>query len=196
MSNTILVDIPDTLYGERVVLRPPHPGDGKAVFEAVEESREFLYPWLPWTDRHNTPEASESFVRRAYSRWVSRDDLALAIWNRETGAYIGGTGLHRINWEIPAFEIGYWIRKSQEGKGYVSEAVMVLAQCAFEQLEAKRVLIRCATSNVRSRAVPERLGFKLEGILRNDIKLADGNVVDTALYAWTDEDWQMRIGQS
>ncbi len=94
------------------------------------------------------------------------------------------TGLHRIDWEIPKFEIGYWVDTRKAGHGFITEAVEGLAHFAFSELSAKRVEIQCDTNNWRSRAIPERLGFKLEGIHYNDSVAIDGNELrDTCVFA-------------
>lgn len=191
-QNLVLRDLPEFLEGDRIILRCPKAGDGAVVFEAVDESRDTIYPWLPWTDKHDTPNDSEEFARRAAIRWMTREDLTMAIWHKESGRYLGGTGLHRINWETPSFEIGYWIRKSEEGKGYITEAVRVLAKFVFEELHAQRLFIRCSHENMRSRAVPSRLGFVCEGTMRNEIRLADGKLSDIVVYSMTPEDWHNR----
>ena len=59
--NPILLDLPEQLVGERVLVRPYRPGDGGALWEAVEESREHILPWLPWGDTHKTRADSEAF---------------------------------------------------------------------------------------------------------------------------------------
>ena len=81
------------------------------------------------------------------------------------------------------FEIGYWVRKSAQGQGYVSEVVAALARMAFEELQARRVEIRMDVNNARSRVVAERCGFELEGILRRDALTVDGEPRDTCVYA-------------
>ncbi|HEX5324870.1 MAG TPA: GNAT family N-acetyltransferase [Capsulimonadaceae bacterium] len=186
----IMQPIPDELAGERVLVRPLRPGDGAAIWEAVDESREHLRPWMPWVEKHVTPEHSEDVARRAHGRWILREDLMVGIFDLATGRYLGGSGLHRIEWDIPSFEIGYWIRVSEEGKGYVSEAVKLLCGLAFEHLFANRVFIKCDSNNTRSAAVPKRLGFVHEATLRNAGKTPTGELRDTMIFAMTPLDYQ------
>ncbi len=96
---------------------------------------------------------------------------------------VGSSGLHRINWDIPKFEIGYWCRKRFQGQGYITESTAAITKFAFETLGAKRVEIRCDPKNIRSRRIPERLGFELEGILRNDQLSPSGELRDTMIFA-------------
>jgi ribosomal-protein-serine acetyltransferase len=186
----ILRDLPSELIGERVLLRPPRPGDGAAIWEATDESREHLKPWMPWIEGTKTPADSEQYARRSAASWITRDDLPLTIWERATDRYLGGTGFHRIHWEVPSFEIGYWIRKSAEGQGYITETVRLLCRFAFEPLEANRVEIRCDSRNERSAAVPRRLGFHHEATLRNDSRSISGELRDTFVFAMLPADYE------
>ncbi len=186
----ILRDVPEELWGERVLLRPFRVEDAESVHEAVAESVEYLQPWLPWaTPAYDLVEA-QSFVRRALAKWILREDLAIGIWRREDGRFLGGTGLHRIHWDIPAFEIGYWLRKSEEGRGYMSEAITLLTRACFETLKANRLEIRCDSRNLRSANVPRRLGFVHEATLRNDSRATTGELRDTFVFALTPEDYK------
>jgi len=94
------------------------------------------------------------------------------------------------NWDIPSFEIGYWIRRPAEGKGYVTESVKLIGRLAFEQLGAQRVMIRCEPRNQRSKAIPERLGYSYEGTLRREVPDADGVPRDVRVYSLIPEEFQ------
>lgn len=185
----ILIDLPNKLIGERVLVRPLRPGDGSAVYEAVDETREQLDPWMPWAQNTKTADDSEVAARRGAAKWLLREDLMVGIWERKTGRYLGGSGLHRIDWSVPAFEIGYWIRTSAQGQGYVSETVRLLCDLAFGTLAANRVEIRCDALNVRSIAVPRRLGFVQEATLRSDCRDESGELRDTLIFAMTPDDY-------
>ena len=189
LPKPILRDLPDTLTGPRVLLRPVRPGDGAAIYEAVEEARAEISPWLPWAEKTRSAEDSEEAARRGWAQWQTREDLMVGIWDKATGLYLGGSGLHRINWAVPAFEIGYWLRTSAWGQGYASETVQVLCQFAFGTLGANRVEIRLDPRNARSRAVSERLGFVLEATLRNQVRDGAGELRDTLIFALTPDDY-------
>ena len=189
-SVPILLDLPNEFLGERVLVRSLRPGDGAAVWEAVAESREQISPWLPWVEKTLAPEDCEAAVRRGAAKWQTREDLMVGVWEKRTGRYLGGSGLHRIDWGVPAFEIGYWLRVSAWGHGYISETVQVLCRFAFETLGAKRVEIRCDGRNERSIAVPQRLGFVQEARLRNQCRDRSGELRDTLIFALTYEDYE------
>ena len=185
----ILRDLPDELIGERILIRPLRPGDGAAIFEAVDESRELIGPWLPWVEKTQSIADSEEYARRGAALWLTREDLAVGIWDRATDRFLGGSGIPRMDWAVPSFEIGYWLRTSAWGQGYITEAVQVLCRFAFETLGANRVEILCDAKNTRSAAVPKRLGFVQEAHLRNDVRGGAGDLRGTLVFALTPDDY-------
>lgn len=150
--NPLLLDFPDHFETERLILRSPRLGDGPAVYAALQESLPELLPWMPWAHTETHPEDSESFVRRNAAWFMMRQELTFSMFRREDAYFIGNTGIHSIDWDLLHFEIGYWIRTSEQRKGYVSEAVRGLTRFCFETLQAERVEIRCDSDNERSAA--------------------------------------------
>lgn len=179
----ILRDFPDFIETERLLIRAPRPGDGTVVNKATRETIAELQPWMPWAQTEPTPEESEMYVRQGAADWLTRKNLPLLIFRRSDGLFLGGTGFHRIDWSIPRVEIGYWLRTSETGKGYMTEAVEGLTRFAFETLGAVRIEIRCDARNVASAAVAKRAGYTLEGTFRYDGRGADGSLRDTLIFA-------------
>jgi ribosomal-protein-serine acetyltransferase len=184
----VLLPLFERLQGERVLVRPYAESDAAALQEAVAESREHLRPWLPFADEHQTVDESRAFIRRVTAKWLVREDMGVGLFDAKTGRYVGGSGLHPRDWDLRFFEIGYWVRQSAEGKGYVSEAVRLLADYAFASLAANRIMIRCDARNLRSAAVARRLGFIEEALLRNDSLALDGTLRSTLVFALTPDD--------
>ncbi|MCF8205419.1 MAG: GNAT family N-acetyltransferase [Methylotenera sp.] len=183
----LLLDIPERLDGERTVLLAPRAGLGAEMAVVITQSLAHLRPWMPWAQDAPSAESAELVVRRMQADFMARRDLCFQIYARRpdgsAGRLLGGTGLHRIDWAVRKFEVGYWIRPEAAGQGHVSEAVRLLTVLAFGPLDARRVEIRCDTRNTRSRAVAERCGFALEGVLRCDSLGVDGRPRDTCVYA-------------
>jgi len=181
----ILIDVPEAIETERLLLAAPRPGLGVALSVAITESIGQLQPWMPWAQQAPSWEESELVVRRAQAEFILRTNLNYQIYDRaaEGRRLLGGAGLHRIDWAARRFEVGYWVRASAQGQGYVSETVQALTKMAFEQLRARRVEIRMDDVNLRSRAVAERCGFELEGILRQDSLSPSGEPRNTCVYA-------------
>ncbi len=186
-TDPLLIDVPVRLDTPRLLIRCPQPGDGAAYLEAILASLDALKPWMPWAHEPQEPAGSEARARKFQADYLARADLVMAMFLRgddgSAGLLVGGTGLHRIDWSVPRFEIGYWCRSSHVGQGLVSEAVGALADMAFAQLRAQRVEIRCDDRNERSWRVAERCGFALEGVLRKDTRDVDGQPRDTRVYA-------------
>ncbi|MGI9149193.1 MAG: GNAT family N-acetyltransferase [Chloroflexota bacterium] len=185
----VLVDLPDELLGPRITIRPYADPDAAALWEAVDESRASLRDWMPWVTEYDSADAALATVRRLRARWLLREDLAVGMFDRHSGRLLGGIGLHRIDWTIRRFEIGYWIRESAARHGYVTEAVQVLTRFAFDRLDANRIEIRMDVRNPRSRAVPERLGFVYEGCLRSAVPDVHALPADIAVFALIPEDF-------
>jgi RimJ/RimL family protein N-acetyltransferase len=181
-----LPDVPELILGDLVELRAPAVEHTDAVGEAVRESLPELKVWMPWATDDYDREGAELSLRRAVAAFVTRDDLRYQVFEAGTERFLGSTGLHRIKWSVPRFEIGYWLRTSATGRGYVTDAVRALTRTAFERLGAKRVEIRCDDRNAPSAAVAERCGFALEGVLANFSVGTDGTVRDERVYALTD----------
>jgi RimJ/RimL family protein N-acetyltransferase len=181
------VEIPARIDTGRLLLRQPQPGDGWALCEAVSASIDELRLWMPWAQDETTTEASEANVGRMQANFERREDLVYFIFERGPdggeGALVGGTGLHRIEWTVPRFEIGYWRRTDRAGRGFVTEAVRALSRMAFDALAAQRVEIRMDNRNLASARVAERAGFRCEGLLRRDTRGVSGEVRDTLVYS-------------
>ncbi|HEX9412522.1 MAG TPA: GNAT family N-acetyltransferase [Ktedonobacterales bacterium] len=183
-----LIHLADELRGERVLLRPYRADDAPALWQAIDASRDHIRPWLPFADRHRTVDETRDWISHRMAAWLLREDLGLSIWERGTEHFLGGIGLHPRNWDIGYFELGYWLRQSAEGHGYLSEAVRLLTDYAFDALHANRIEIGCDTRNQRSAAVAERLGFVREAHLRNHASSMDGTLRSTYIFALTPSD--------
>lgn len=180
--NPILIDFPQSFETERLLIRVPRVGDGAAVNAAIIESLAELKPWMPWAQEGPSVDDTEENIRQAIARTILREDIRLQFHLKD-GKFVGSSGLHRIDWSVPRFEIGYWVRTSLCGKGYCTEGVRAIAAMAFDSLKAKRVEIRCDDQNVASRRVAESAGFDLEGTLRNDSTDSASRVRSTAVYS-------------
>ena len=139
MKNPILLDFPYSFETERLVIRGPLPDDAAPLRAAVLESQAELKPWMPWAVDVPTEEWYCVRVREGRLKFLAREDLWMMLTLKDGGTIIGGSGLHRIDWSVPKFEIGYWARTSHAGRGYITEAVNGITRFAFEQLGARRV---------------------------------------------------------
>ena len=183
VENPILRDFPYSFETERLIIRGPLPEDAAPLHAAVVESQEELKPWMPWAMEVPTEAWYRVRVREGQLKFLAREDLWLMLVHKATGAIIGGSGLHRIDWNVPKFEIGYWVRTSYAGQGYVTEAVKRITDFAFDTLGARRVEIRCDVKNERSAAVARRAGYPLEATFHCDARDHFGHLRDTYIFA-------------
>jgi RimJ/RimL family protein N-acetyltransferase len=182
-TDQILLEFPESFETERLFIRAPLWGDGTLVNEAIRESIHELRPWMPWVQQIPDIDETEMNIRRARLQFLERTNMRLHLVLKDTGEFIGSSGLHRIDWQVRKFEIGYWVRTPFCGQGYISEAVQGITDFAIHTLGANRLEIRCDARNKRSARVAERLDFTLEGILRNDSCDVDCALCSTKVFA-------------
>lgn len=154
--------------------------DAEALYALTDANREHLRPWLPWVDSTTSVADTEAFIRAGIEQHARDDGFQAGIWYR--GRLAGTIGLHYLRRPEGETEIGYWLGAEFTGLGLMTDAVRALTKYALEELGMARIVIRCASANRRSRAVPERLGFAHVG----PVSLAEGareHPVDGEVYA-------------
>jgi ribosomal-protein-serine acetyltransferase len=167
-------------------LRPFEESDADQLWRLVAANRAYLAEWLPWAAGESTVERHLEFIRQARRQAADDNGFQTAIVDGE--AIVGVIGFHRVDWTNRATSIGYWIAEASRGRGTVTEAVRALTTHAFEVWKLNRVEIRAATGNARSAAIPTRLGFTLEGVLRQVERHAD-HFKDVAVYSVLAPEW-------
>ncbi len=158
----------------RLMIRPPQMGDGVDLNAAIVESFSTLHEKMEWASKKPTVEESEIYVRQAVANWILKRNeepfLPLFLFDKKSGNFIGSTGFHHINWDLPAIETGYWIRDSASGKGLMTEAINALTQYAFKQMNVTRITITCDKDNILSQRIAERLNYTLEAVIKSNRK--------------------------
>lgn len=138
--------------------------DAKELFTLCDRNRGRLGEFLPWIESTHSPGDVTAFLTSAAEQ--HRDGLGFHAGIRVGGRLAGCAGMHPIDVPNRSVAIGYWIDRKAEGQGLITLAAGALVRLCFAEYGLHRVEIRCATHNHRSRAVPLRLGFREEGILR------------------------------
>ena len=183
LLHALLLDIPELVKTPRLTLEATRAGRGAQIGEAVNESYAQLKRWMPWASEPQSQEDSEAHCRTMQAKWHAREEIDYCFVRSADGVLVGKGGLHTIDWSVPKFEIGYWIRSSCAGQGYATEATDALAGMARSALGAARLEIRSDARNTASRRVAEKCGFELEGILKRSRRDASGELADACVYA-------------
>jgi ribosomal-protein-serine acetyltransferase len=172
---------------DNVDLKECGPHQAAALFAVIEANRPYLRQWLPWLDDTTSVEQVDRFLRD--SRKKAEHDNGYTFIVRYDNRIVGVMAENSIDWRNRRAELGYWVDQAHQGKGIITLSVARLMRRAFEDLALNRVTIQCAVGNTRSRAIPERLGFTMEGVLREGERLYD-RYVDLAVYSMLRKDWK------
>jgi ribosomal-protein-serine acetyltransferase len=172
---------------DRCELRLIQESDAAELAAVVDANRTHLSRWLPWA-AENTVDDTRDHIRRARDQ-AERDDGLQAVIVCD-GRIVGGAGYHRIDRANHSTSIGYWLAEDAQGRGIMTRAVGAMVTIAFSDWQLNRVEIRCAPENARSRAIPERLGFREEGTLRQAERIGD-RYLDSVVYSMLASDWSL-----
>ncbi len=178
------------LKGPRVYLRPPRRTDYRPWAEVRAASRRFLEPWEPaWPEDALTRACYRRRLRRAALDWRDDTGYAFHVLHREDHRLLGGIGLNNVRRGVAqSGSIGYWIAVHEARHGFMSEAVPAILDFAFDQLSLHRVEAACLPSNIASRNLLLKLGFKEEGLARKFLRI-NGAWEDHLQFAMLREDF-------
>lgn len=171
---------------DRCRLAPLELADADELFSLTDANRRHLRRWLPWLDGVRGVDDTRTFIRAAQAQAARNDGVQLAL--TVDGRIAGMVGQHHVDWRNRSTSIGYWIGESFQGRGWTTSACRALIGRAFGRTRLNRVEIRCAPDNLRSRAIPIRLGLREEGLLREVEWLYD-RFVDHVIYAALAREW-------
>jgi ribosomal-protein-serine acetyltransferase len=166
-------------------LRLLDESDAEELHALIEANRSYLARWLPWAEGQTFAETL-AFVRRAREQLNRNDGFQAAVVCE--GAIGGVIGYHGVDWGNRSTSLGYWLSEARRGRGTMTGAAQILTDHALSAWELNRVEIRAALENSRSRAIPERLGFRAEGTLRAAERVG-GRYLDCVLYSMLGSDW-------
>lgn len=161
--------------------------DAEALHQLTEANRAHLRRWLPWVDHSKTKEDTEGFIKMTLEQLPARRGIQAGVWY--DGNIAGVVGHNQVNSSHRQCGIGYWLGEAYEGKGLMTKACMALFDYSFNIMNLNRIEIRCGEGNHKSRKIPERLGCKNEGTLRQAELLPSG-FHDIVVYSMIKADWQ------
>ncbi|RBW67831.1 GNAT family N-acetyltransferase [Bacillus taeanensis] len=172
---------------EHAYLKLLEPQDAEGLFHVINSSRTHLRQWLPWVDFNRTADDSRTFIKHTQKQFFEQNGFQAGIFYKENLA--GVIGFHQIDWSNSSTSIGYWLGEHYTGQGLMTKACAALVNHAFTYYKLNRVEIRCAARNTKSCAIPERLGFTKEGVIRDNERI-DGRFVDHVVYGMLKREWQ------
>lgn len=175
--------------GNETELRILEERHTEQLFTLTMANCDHLRQWLPWVDQLRSPDDTRAFIKAGLEQFARGEGFQAGIWYQ--GELVGVIGYHRIDKANRRAGIGYWLARRFQGRGFVTRACEALVAHAFAGLGLNRVEIHCAVDNARSRAIPERLGFRQEGVLRQVERVGD-RFVDHAVYAMLAGEWEER----
>ncbi len=149
------------------------------LFSVTQANRNYLREWLPWLDAVQTPADTLRFIEGTIEQFESgRGPQYGVFWDKKL---CGVVGFHSLNEKTREGSIGYWLSENCTGSGIMTEAVQELLRVGFKHYHLAAIEIHCAAENVRSRKIPERLGARLDRIVKDAEWLYDRHV-DHAVY--------------
>ncbi len=166
-------------------VRPLEIEDADELQALVERNREHLARWMPWAAGQDR-EGTERFLAEAEEQIIRDDGFQAAV--EPDGEIVGVVGFHAIDWVNRNTSLGYWLAADAQGRGTMTTTVNALLDHVFYEWELHRLEIQCARENARSRAIPERLGFREEALLR-EAELVGGRYLDSVVYGLLETEW-------
>lgn len=175
------------VINETVSLELASQQHAETLFAAVDNNREHLSRFLPWVGNMQSADDMKNYLQYCETLYQQKTEVSFVI--AVAGKIAGRIGLHYIHPHNKTAAIGYWLGKEFEGRGIILQSCKALIQYGFEQLGLHRIEIKAAVQNTRSQAVPEKLHFTKEGILRQ-AELVNGEFVDLVLYSLLQPEWK------
>lgn len=171
-------------------LRTLHRGLAARIFQTVDAERAQLGRWLPWV--HSTLGLPDTvrFLQNARDLFLQGGGIHGAIWYQDE--FVGMMALHVLSKADGVGNVGYWLSSRAQGKGIVTRLLAAFLTYCFDEWRLHRVELMCAVGNEASCRVAERVGFRLEGVLR-EARLVNGAYTDMKLYALLEQEWRTKV---
>lgn len=159
------------------LLMPQH---APSLFALTDQNRHFLGQWLPWVNSTVQEKDTEKFIKEQHKLYCEGKALHAAIEFKDK--IIGVIGYDEVDSANDIGHLGYWLGEEFNGNGFMTMATREMVSIGFNDYALNRIEIQCATANTKSKAIPERLGFVQEGILRSSEKV-NGQYLDLVVYS-------------
>ncbi|UOD91110.1 GNAT family N-acetyltransferase [Staphylococcus haemolyticus] len=172
---------------EHVTLKILEEREAEQLFKLVDSNRDYLGEFLPFVEYTTEVAHSKKFIQSALEQFTRCDGFHCGIWYDDE--LVGVIGLHYLDLVNKRTSIGYYLAKNFQKKGIMTACTKVLIRYVFEEFDINRVEIQMSTRNPKSKAIPERLGFTQEGVLRSNERLR-GEFSDSYVYSLLREEYE------
>ncbi|WP_147805192.1 GNAT family N-acetyltransferase [Alkalicoccus halolimnae] len=169
------------------ILEPRH---AKELYQVIDDSRETIGEWLSFPSHTNKVDDTAAFIKKSLKRLAENNGYWAGIWHN--GRIAGSIGFLYIDWSAKKTEIGYWLGDEFTGKGLAAKALSQFIDHSFNDLGLRKIEVNTASKNLRSRTIPEKLGFTQEGTIRN-YEYLNGEYHDRVIYGLLKEEWHLPI---
>lgn len=181
---------PGIIEAERLALRKYTADRAADLFRLVDANRTILIEnFAPLAKEILSTDAAKSLIAKKSEEWDKRTGFCYGIYLRASNALIGQLQVKNLVWDIPSAELSYFVDRSYQRQGLVSEAITAILATMFEPLHFNRVFVRIITKNVASIELAKKLGFKHEGIHRAGFRCGHGELHDVHSFALTAGDY-------
>jgi ribosomal-protein-serine acetyltransferase len=170
-------------------LRPLEPWQAEEFLAHIDRARATVDPWIPWASRSTDLESARATLQSYADKQAADAGRIHGIWL--DGTLVGGVMFVRFDPGTGNCEIGVWTEPAGAGHGLVTSAARVLAEYALVERGMHRIEWITTPSNARSRGVAERLGMKLDGVLRSEY-VHRGERHDAEVWSLLADEWTPR----
>ena len=172
---------------ENLELRTLDTTDAQTFFDVARKNDTYLRQWLPWLDEDKTVADTENYIKGSNERFIKNEGLDLSIWY--DNQLVGGIGLYPVDTTHKKTSVAYWLAEEFQGKGIMTDSLKVVISYAFIEMKLNRLEVCCAIGNIKSSALPKKLGFVFEGISRESEWWYE-HFIDMEVYSLLAKEWK------
>ncbi len=171
-----------------IFLELPDDKHAAPTFNLIDTNRHYLREWLPWVDNMRSIEIFKNYILKCKKESEQGSDFGYVIIFNEVAA--GRIGIHNIDQQNKIASIGYWLAEDFAGKGIITKSCKAIINYGFDTLGLNRIEIKCGTGNFKSKAIPMRLNFKEEGIIRQG-EFVNNKFIDLLVFSMLKSEWPL-----